>query len=100
MTKYELSLLLYFENCAVDYGGRVNALRMNADDMAIAARWRKESFVSFGRIIIKDHNRDGTHWVELSEEAWAAAHAERRARARRMAEARSYTRTKEKAVHA
>lgn len=84
LSKNEMSLLLYFETQAVDYGGTLESVRMNADDFAIAKRWSESGFVRFGRIAfhdIKRHNgiaRD--HWCVLSEEAWVAAHAERRAR--------------------
>lgn len=35
-TRDEKSLLLYFETQAVDYGGTLEGVRMNADDFAIA----------------------------------------------------------------
>ncbi len=87
-TRDEKSLLLYFETQAVDYGGTLESVRMNADDFAIAKRWNEAGFVRFGRIAfhdIKKHSgvaRD--HWCVLSEEAWALAHAERRARCARV----------------
>ena len=77
-TRDEKSLLLYFETQAVDYGGTLEGVRMNADDFAIAKRWNE---AGFGRIAfhdIKKHSgvaRD--HWCVLSEEAWKLAHAER-----------------------
>lgn len=79
-SREERSLLLYFETCAVDLSGRVDARRMNVNDFAIAKRWNEEGFISFGRIASADHNRQGGHWVELSEEAWTKAHLERRVR--------------------
>lgn len=90
MTSEERSLLLYFETQAVDYGGlidlkqrRAQAGIMNKEDFDIAKKWDEEGFVKFGRIkfhsIIKS-----THWCELSEEAWKLAHAERRARCKRI----------------
>lgn len=88
ITRDERNLLLYFETQAVDYGGTLESVRMNADDFAIAKRWNEAGFVQFGRIALSDitkHNgiaRD--HWCVLSEEAWKLAHAERLARCERV----------------
>lgn len=87
-TKDEKSLLLFFETAAVDYGGTLESIRMNAEDFAIAKRWNETGFVKFGRIAFKDiKNHAGIardHWCVLSEEAWNLAHAERRARCERL----------------
>ena len=92
MTSDERNLLLYLETCAVDYGGLVDIKHMDKEDMDIAEKWDKEGFVKFGRIkfhsIIKS-----THWCELSEEAWNLAHAERRARCKRMMAKQSIDKT-------
>lgn len=80
MSRDERSLLLYFETCAVDLSGRVDARRLNSDDFEIAGRWSGTDFIGFGRIKSADHNSQGQHWVELSDEAWELAHQERRAR--------------------
>ena len=83
MTSDERNLLLYLETRAVDYGGIVDTKHMNKEDMEIAEKWDKEGFVKFGHI--KFHSITvGTHWCELSEEAWNLAHTERRARCKRM----------------
>src|SRR3990167_4301641 len=90
MTKEEKNLLLYMETQAVDYGGKLQSVRMNADDFAIAKRWNDTKFVRFGRIAYHDIPQDGVngfprnHWCVLSDEAWMAAHAERRARCERV----------------
>lgn len=88
LTKEEKSLLLYMETQAVDYGGKLEAVRMNADDFEIAKRWNESGFVLFGRIAANDIQTRGgitrTHWCVLSEDAWATAHAERRARCQRL----------------
>lgn len=88
MSHDELSLLLFFETAAVDRGGVLESARMNAGDFAIAKRWNESGFVRFGRIAFKDINNRGTnpsdHWCVLSEEAWIAAHAERRSRSERL----------------
>ena len=78
MSKEERSLLLFLETRAVDYGGRVNIQHMNEEDMKIVEKWNKEDFLEFGRIVMRNHNSDGTHWVKLSEDAWRLAHKERR----------------------
>ena len=91
MTKDERSLLLFLETRAVDYGGRVLTVHMNSDDVDIAKRWTKDGFLSFGRRKMEDIEGDvstpshrATHLVELSDDAWAIAHEERRARNVRM----------------
>lgn len=93
MSADERSLLLYLESCSVDYGGRTNQLRMNDEDREIASRWHEEGFIQQGRIVARDHNKDGTTWVKLSEEAWKLAHEERRERNKRMWERRRYLTT-------
>jgi hypothetical protein len=94
--KYELSLLLFLECRIVDHSGRVNAIHMNNDDFAIAERWNEEGLIGFGRIASEDINDTGAHWVTFSEDAWDAAHAERRARGARNLERRTYRTTQEK----
>jgi hypothetical protein len=90
LTREEKSLLLYMETQAVDYGGKLEAVRMNSDDFAIAKRWNETGFVQFGRIAFHDITKLAgvarDHWCVLSEEAWAVAHAERRARCQRLME--------------
>jgi hypothetical protein len=80
MNKDERSLLLYFECQAVDYGGKIDARRMNGIDFEIAKRWNEEGFVRFGRIYSGDIAHNFDHWCVLSEAAWTEAHRERRAR--------------------
>lgn len=86
----ERSLLLYLETRAVDHGGLVDTIHMNKEDMVITEEWNKEEFVKFGRIrcrsITKEKGRTScvSRWCELSEEAWKLAHAERRARCKRI----------------
>jgi len=88
LTKEEKSLLLYMETQTVDYGGKLEGVRMNSGDFAIAKHWNETGFVQFGRIAFHDitkHVRVARDlWCVLSEEAWAAAHAERRARGQRL----------------
>lgn len=89
LTKDEKSLLLFMETQAVDYGGKLQGVRMNADDLVIAKRWNESGFVRFGRIAARDIKQTAadlprTHWCVLSDEAWAVAHTERRARCQRL----------------
>ncbi len=97
LTKDERSLLLFLETRAVDYGGRVKTPRMNGQDFDTAAEWSKQGFIRFGRIAAR-YNADndyGTHWVELSAEAWQLAHEERRARYARLNKSRTWKTTEE-----
>ena len=50
MSKEELSLLLFLETEAVDYGGRVDTKHLKNNDVDILKQWNKEDFISFGRI--------------------------------------------------
>jgi hypothetical protein len=101
MTKNELSLLLYLETCATDYGGTVDQRHMNDEDREILARWTNEGFMQSGRICFADveklckHSRKVTHWVVFSDDAWKAAHSERRERCERIMEKRTWKRTEE-----
>ena len=95
MTKKEKSLLLYLEACAVDFG-RVDGKRMSHDDAETLKRWTSEGYTESGRIRFSDVNSRGQLWVILSDEAWTAAHAERRARAARVWENRTWETTQEK----
>jgi len=101
MTKDEKNLLLYLEVRAVDQGGKVDLVHMNKSDMDIAEKWKDEKFISFGRIVFADcvitaRLKAVTHWVELSEAAWKAAHDERRARVARMWAKRTWLKTEER----
>lgn len=96
MTKNELSLLLYLETCLVDKSGRVNPLKINTDDRKIMDLWKAKGFIRCGRIVYHDCNKDGSLWVAFSNDAWAAAHAERRARSDRLLAERNYETTDER----
>lgn len=84
MNADERNLLLYFETRAVDYGGKIDTIHMNKEDMDIAKKWNDEEFVKFGRIKFCSIKLTGSYWCELSEEAWKLAHTERRARCARI----------------
>lgn len=95
MSKDEKSLLLFLETRAVDYGGRVNLAHMNEGDIKIAEKWNKDGLIEFGRIVIRNCNSDGTHWVKLSVNAFSIAHELRLQRANRMWENRTWLSTKD-----
>ena len=88
LTRNELSLLLYFETQAVDYGGKLEAARISPDEISIAKRWNDEGFVLFGRLPFKTVKTVSgvtrTHWCVLSNDAWEMAHKERRIRSKRL----------------
>lgn len=97
MNAQELNLLLYLETCAVDQAGRVDSRRVNDEEREIIRSWAGEGLLlGFGRISSDGVHRAGTQWVRLSDTAWAAAHAERRARAERLWQKRSWQSTDEK----
>lgn len=87
-TRNELSLLLYFETCAVDTGGKVESCRMNDDDRKLAHAWREQGFIQYGRIAFHDIKGSGLvhrdHWVVLSTLAWLEVQQQRQARCMRM----------------
>ena len=95
MSKNELTLLLFLETCAVDYGGRVDSRRMNQTDFDIINDWKKKDYLLFGRIRSKDITTNRSHWVELSDTAWNDAHSERKARFKRINEKRTWNKTDE-----
>lgn len=88
--KKQISLLVFFETCAVDYGGKTQGCRMNSEDHAIAKDMVAEGLITFGRLpfaYIESQNNSRTpftHFVTLSEEAWQLAHRFRRERATRL----------------
>lgn len=90
LNKEEKSLLLYLETCAVDCSGAVDSRRMNKEDFDIAERWNKEGFINFCRIRFRYVGLGKTHCVVLSEGAWEMAHKERKARAARAYDKKTY----------
>lgn len=90
MTKEERSLLLFLETCAVDNIGRVKTKHMNVNDFIIAEKWNKEKFLYFGRIYSKDITDAGSHWCILTDEAWQLASEERKGRAKRTLDKRTW----------
>ncbi len=95
MSRDEKSLLLFLETRQVDYGGRVNLVHMNKEDIDIAKKWNDKGFIGFGRIVARNINSDGSSWCKLSDEVWKLAHKERKARAKRRWENRTWVSTKD-----
>jgi hypothetical protein len=95
MTKNERSLLLFFETCAVDQGGKVAFAHMNQQDYDKAKEWNELGFIRFGRIAFHDVINGKAYWCELSDKAWELAHQERKARYDRMSAKREWKRTEE-----
>lgn len=81
LSKRQLSLLFYLETRAVDHKGRVDRRHVNDIEFHQMARWAEKGFIRFGRVVLEDVKAVGSNWVTLTEEAWNAVHAERRARA-------------------
>ncbi len=91
LTNDEKSLLLFFECAYVDYGGKLNTAHINNDDRKIIQKWKQENFITFDRLYSKSIGTDGkTHAVSLSENAFNLAHEERKARAKRVFEKRTW----------
>lgn len=99
-TKDERSLLLYFEDCAVNKSGRTNGRHMNDEDSEVARRWNKSGFVNSGRIVHKHCDHSGSTWCRLSDEAWEKASKLRKERGQRLWENRNYTTTTDKQASA
>jgi hypothetical protein len=96
MNKNEISLLLFFETCCVDKGGKIDNRNMNQEDRELAEIWNNTGYIDYGRIYSKDVTPNHTHFVTLSEGAWKDAHIERRERAKRMWGQRQWLRASEK----
>ena len=88
LTPTENNLLLYLECCAVDYGGKIDSRRINDTDLEIINSWSDSGFVEFGRVAARDIVGGLAHWSILSDDAWTAAHNERKARHNRMMQQR------------
>jgi hypothetical protein len=89
MTREQRSILLYAECCVVDYGGLLEGVRMNIQDIRALRQFQEAGLLSFGRIpssVIDElrqlfPGRRPTHWVKFTDAAWSLAHAVRRWRA-------------------
>ncbi|VVE68902.1 hypothetical protein PAN31117_03135 [Pandoraea anapnoica] len=85
LTRQEKSFLLYAETCCVEYGGLLEGLRMNGDDMAAGRRFKELGIINFGRVpaaLLGTFNgRAASNWVTFTDDAWRLAHLARRERA-------------------
>ena len=90
-TRDEISVLLYFETCAVDSRGLFEAKHVSSADLLLANKLQGEGFIAYGRIPAKVILKWGkshpvlreTHWVRLGDDVWKIVHRERRAKAER-----------------
>lgn len=83
------SLLMYLETCLVDYGGKIDPRRVNADDWKQMEEWEGDGLIRFGRLFAAEAMKPNrhipfTHWVLFNEEAWLLAPQYRRERAERL----------------
>ncbi len=71
----EKRLLLYLETRCVDHRGVIEPRQVNREERLVIARWEDEGYLLpiIGRDVVR-----------FSDQAWADAHAERRARYERM----------------
>ncbi|WP_323120020.1 hypothetical protein [Burkholderia alba] len=89
LTKTEHSIILYAESCSVEYGGLLEGMRMNDDDLTALRKFADAGILAFGRVPAKllgplsDFGGKPTHWITFTDEAWQLAHALRRQRAAR-----------------
>lgn len=95
LSKTERSILLYAETVCVDYGGLLEAQRMNGDDLEALRKFQQAEILTFGRIpsCVLDEVRAGsrrpTYWITFTDAAWDLAHALRRKRAERIGVSRA-----------
>lgn len=85
MDKDEKSLLLFFEDMAVNQWGWIdNPLKLNEVDIEIGKKWNESGFCLFKRASkMRGETTILTYIVKLSDEAWSIAHELRKARALR-----------------
>lgn len=86
MTKDEMSCILYLETCAVDQGGLVEGIRMNAADYAACKKFVELNLIEFRRIpaaLLGTFARQVTDMVTFKPGGWVLAHRLRQERAER-----------------
>ncbi|WP_234775050.1 hypothetical protein [Paraburkholderia tropica] len=87
LSKTERSILLYAETVCVDYGGLLDAQRMNSDDLDALRKFQEAGILTFGRIPswvlgeVRSDSRRPSYWITFTDAAWNLAHALRRKRA-------------------
>lgn len=81
LTRQERSQLCYAESCAVDGGGLMEIVRMNAEDLKLMATFQSNGLLRWGRVPSHLLQRGWTHWCELTDLGWEVAALCRRKRA-------------------
>lgn len=95
LSKTERSILLYAETVCVDYGGLLEAQRMNSDDIDALRKFQADGILTFGRIPswvldeVQVGSRRPTYWITLTDAAWDLAHALRRKRSEKASVSRA-----------
>lgn len=87
-TREEASTILYLETCAVDHGGMIEPVRMNADDWQIVQQLQDAGLLRFGRLLSDAIRKFSgphryTHWVEFTQAGFTLAATLRQQRAER-----------------
>ncbi len=87
LSKDERDALIYAESCLVEYGGLLEGMRMNSEDLKALAMFKEQGLLDFGRVpgklVGNFVGRSITHWVEFKDGAWQLAHQLRRERCER-----------------
>ena len=97
MNSNEKSLILFFETCAVDRAGAVDARRMNTGDHEVAGILAKDGVIEpLERVASEDLTETRTFKVTMTEKGWKLAAEFRRERADRMNDRRQWKTIREK----
>ena len=84
LSKDQRSTLAYVESCAVDAGGLLESIRLNAADMQTLQAMHDAGLLQFGRVpgsMLGTGLKPWTHWVVLNDSGWQLAAQVRRKRA-------------------
>lgn len=88
LTKDERSALVYAESCAVDFGGLLEAKRMNEADGRAFSKFVGDDILKYGRIpskfiddVKRKTGRNATHYAQLTPRGWVVAGLLRQRRA-------------------
>ena len=94
ITRDQRSILLYAEHCAVEQGGLLDGVRLNAADLGALVQLEDAGILAHGRIpgrllgSFKDHRIQPTHSCDLTDTGWELAALLRRERSVRPNKAR------------
>jgi len=84
ITRDQRNILMYAETCAVDYGGLLEGIRMNAADLVALDQLEAAGILKHGRIpgkLLGTFARSVSYWCDLTEAGWTLAYQLRRERA-------------------